>query len=101
MGRHKSPKRPRRRLASLWIGICERAREHPRVGRDLRAGQSDPRARENFTFHGYTLWEICRYNSFMVELDTGRRTLRKTSDFESARTRGTAGDSPVAGRGRA
>jgi len=42
-----------------------------------RAANRDPAANscENFTFHGHRLWEMCRYDRFMVELDTGRRTL--------------------------
>ena len=43
-----------------------------------RDANGDPAAnsRENFTFHGHTLWEMCRYTRFVVELDRGRRTLR-------------------------
>ena len=43
-----------------------------------RAENGDPAASscENFTFHGHTSWEMCRYNRFMVELDIGRRTLK-------------------------
>ena len=44
-----------------------------------RAAKGDPTANacENFTFHGHTLWEMCRYNRFMVELDTGLGTVRQ------------------------
>jgi len=38
-----------------------------------RAANGDPAASscENFTFHGQTLWEMCRYNRFTIELGTG------------------------------
>ena len=41
-----------------------------------RAANGDPSANscENFTFHGHTLWEMCRYNRFEVSLSTGRLT---------------------------
>ena len=32
----------------------------------------------NFTFHGHTRWEICRYNRFEIPLLTGRSTLGKS-----------------------
>ena len=38
-------------------------------------GESSANACENFTFHGHTSWEMCRYNRVMVELETVRRTL--------------------------
>ncbi len=87
--------------SSPRISRASVAASFPAMNSRARNGESSANSCENFTFHAHTLWEMCRYNRFMVELDTGRRTLRKTSDFESARTRGTAGDSPVAGRGRA
>jgi hypothetical protein len=42
-----------------------------------RAANGDPsvNACENFTFHGHTSWEMCRYNRFVIELDTGRRSV--------------------------
>ena len=46
-----------------------------------RGANGDPFARsaENFTFHGQTLWEMCRYIRFEVELATGLRTLNPAS----------------------
>ncbi len=32
-------------------------------------------SRANFTFHGHTSWEKCRYTHFEIPLSTGRRTL--------------------------
>ena len=40
-----------------------------------RNGESLASACENFTFHGQTDWEMCRYNRFEIELATGLRTL--------------------------
>ena len=39
-------------------------------------GEPSDNACENFTFHGHTLWEMCRYNRFELTLETGTRTLR-------------------------
>ncbi|MDZ7630297.1 MAG: hypothetical protein U5K74_02770 [Gemmatimonadaceae bacterium] len=40
-------------------------------------GESAANSCENFTFHGHTLWEMCRYNRFMVGLDTGIGSVRR------------------------
>ena len=40
-------------------------------------GESSASACENFTFHGHTLWEMCRYNRFEISLDVGALTVRQ------------------------
>ena len=35
-------------------------------------------SRENFTFHGHTSWDVCRYTHFEIPLSTGRLTLRES-----------------------
>ena len=41
-----------------------------------RNGESSASACEDFTLHGHTLWEMCRYNRFDIPLDVGARTVR-------------------------
>ena len=47
----------------------------PAMNSRARNGESSANACENFTFHGHTSWEMCRYNRLEVTLDTGRGTL--------------------------
>lgn len=42
-------------------------------------GESVGSDRANFTFHGHTSWEACRYTHFEIPLVTGARTLRRTT----------------------
>ena len=39
-----------------------------------RNGESSASACENFTFHGQTDWEMCRYTRFKIALATGQGT---------------------------
>ncbi len=43
-----------------------------------RNGESVGNSCENFTFHGHTLWEMCRYDRFPILLLPGRVTLTNT-----------------------
>ncbi len=47
----------------------------PAMNSRARNGESSASSCANVTLQGQTDWEMCRYNRFMVELDTGRRTL--------------------------
>ena len=42
-----------------------------------RNGEFSASAWENFTFHGQTDWEMCRYNRLEIALTTGGRTLHR------------------------
>ena len=42
-------------------------------------GESSASACENVTFHGHTLWEMCRFNRFEIALTTGNRTVHLVS----------------------
>jgi hypothetical protein len=44
---------------------------------------------ENFTFHGHTLWDVCRYTHFEIPLSSGRRTLSTTEVQLAATSQGT------------
>ena len=45
------------------------------AGRDANDGSESSRA--NLWLYGHTLWEMCRYTHFEIELTTGARTLKK------------------------
>ena len=52
-------------------------------GREMEQGTVFGRA--NFSFHGQTSWEVCRYTRFEIPLSTGGRTLsRWTEAFVSS-----------------
>jgi hypothetical protein len=46
-------------------------------------GESSANSCENFTFHGQTSWEMCRYNRFEILLETGWRTVVRRDDEPS------------------
>jgi hypothetical protein len=39
-------------------------------------GESSANACEDLTFHGHTLWGMCRYTRFQISLTTGPRSRR-------------------------
>ena len=57
----------------------------PAINSRARNGESADSSCENFTFHGHTLWEMCRYNRFEMALLTGRLTAGISMVSPSAR----------------
>ena len=47
----------------------------PATNARARNGESSANSCENFTFHGHTLWEMCRYTRFEIPLETGWQTV--------------------------
>ncbi len=44
----------------------------PAMNSRAQNGEFATKACENFTFHGHTLWEMCRYDRFEIPLTTGQ-----------------------------
>ncbi len=61
------------------MSVASVAASFPAMNCRARNGESSANSCENFTFHGPQVWEKCRHNRFVVELDTGLGTVRRES----------------------
>ena len=59
------------------MSVASVAASFPAMNSLALNGESSANACENFTFHGHTSWEMCRYNRFEILLMTGSRTLHR------------------------
>ena len=67
------------------MSVASVAASFPATNARAANGDDSGSADENFTFHGHTSWEMCRYNRFEVALGTGLRSLNPASPPERRR----------------
>jgi hypothetical protein len=70
----RDPQRVARGSGAVRCGVTESL---PVMNSRARNGESSTSACENFTFHGQTDWEMCRYTRFEIALTTGNRTVHQ------------------------